>query len=114
MAVLPDATDALDGCVLSEDVTDDTREAEDTFLGASIVVLLSNAGIDGFLNSPLMEGLLVGREAIVLAPNLETGPSGALFSGLGVLERGMMVEGDWNPWTEARTVLGGAVFAVVV
>lgn len=104
IAVLAEVTDALEGFVPSPDVAEEPRDAEDTFLGVSTVVLLFNVGIDGFLNNPLIDGRLVGRAAKVLAPNLETEASGPRFSGLGVLDRATVgVLGGRMPWTEART-----------
>jgi hypothetical protein len=104
MPVLADATDTLEGFVPSPDVADEPRDAEDTFLGVCVTVFLFIVGIDGFLNSPLIDGRLVGRAAKVLAPNLETETSGPFFSGLGVLDRARAgVLGGRIPPTEART-----------
>jgi hypothetical protein len=96
-----DVVDALDGFVPSQDVADDLCEADDTFRGVTAAALLLSAGMDGFLNRPLREGLdLTDRAAMVLDPNLDAGVSGTRFSGLGVLERP-------NP-----AAAGGGIFAI--
>jgi hypothetical protein len=103
-AVIPvpaEVTETLEGIVPSPDVAEEPRDADDTFLGVSVVAGLFSVGIDGFLNSPLIDGRLVGLAARVLAPNLDMETSCPCFSGLGVLDRGMA--GGGIPPMEART-----------
>ena len=111
-AVLADATDTLEGFVPSPDVADEPRDAEDIFLGVSGEALLPKDGIDGFLKRPLIDGLLVGLAATVLAPNREAETSGAAFEGLGVRERARLaVAGGCMPCTDDRTpFLSGNLF----
>ena len=103
MAVLADLTEAVEGP--SPEVADDPREAEDTFLGVSATALLSKLGIDGFLNNPLIDGLLLGRAANVFDPNLGVGASGLCLSGLGVRDLVLRIAGAGGciAWTEDRT-----------
>lgn len=109
VAVLADTTDEPDGP--SPDVAEDPREAEEIFLGGSVLALLSNADTDGFLKRPLIEGRFVGLAASVLDPYLGTVISEPLLSGLGVLDCGMLLgAGDWNP----RIVFRTGVFDVVL
>ena len=97
--VLPDAAEAPEGFDPSLDVADESREVVETFLGVSFAAVLLIFGIEGFLNRPLMDGLLVGgRAATVLAPNFDTVTSGPRFSGLGDLDWGiLLVVGDRRP-----------------
>lgn len=103
--VLPDATEALDGIVPSQDVTDEPRETRDAFLGASPPSL----DCDGFLNKPLTEGRLVGgRGARVFEVDLGIETSGSRFPGLGVLVRGAAIAlGGGIPYMDVRPCFDG-------
>lgn len=110
-------TDGLEACVPSPDVADEPLETVDAFLDASALAF-AWAGTWDFLNSPFVDGRLVGRGAANdLAPGLSTGTSGARFPGLGVREgdiwfavsgcipcteartgRGVILDGVWNDW----------------
>ena len=95
-AVLVEAFEAPEPAAPSQDVADDPRDAEETFLGVLAAGFLSGADIDGFL-SPLSEGFdRTDRSAAVLDPNLGVGISWRGFSGLGVVSRAMpLILGDW-------------------
>lgn len=106
-----DVAETLEGVVVSFDVADDFRDGVTAFRGVSAAVLFI-AWMDGFLKSPLIEGLLVGFGATrVLEPNFEAATSSFRFSGLGVLERGKRGEaGGGIPCIDVRTVLPGVAF----
>jgi hypothetical protein len=108
MAVLPEATDALEGFVPSYDAVDDPRDAKDPFLGASAAPSFPCTGAAGFLNRPLTDGRLVGgRGARILEADLGTGMSGARFSGLGVLDRRAAIAlGGGTPYMDVRLFAG--------
>lgn len=109
-AVPVEVTETLDGVVVSLDVADDFRDVvvAVALRGVSTAALFK-AWTDGFLKSPLIDGLLVGRGAArVLEPILETVTSSFRFSGLGVLERGNRGEGGGGiPCVDVRTVFPG-------
>lgn len=110
-AVPVDVTETLEGVVVSLDVADDFRDAGVALRGVSTAALFI-AWTDGFLKSPLIDGLLVGRGAArVLDANVEPGTSSFRFSGLGVLERGKRGEaGGGIPCIDVRTDLPGVAF----
>jgi hypothetical protein len=89
--VLPDAADALEAFVPSPDATEDPREAS-VFLGGSATIDFPKADVDGFFFKPRVDGLLTsGRGARVLDVDWGTRISGPRLSGLGVLERAMVI-----------------------
>jgi hypothetical protein len=111
MAVLPDATEALEVAVPSYEATEDPREASDAFLGVSAV--FPRAWAEGFLRKPLMDGRLAGgRGARLFEADLAIGTSGAGLPGLGVLTRGTASAlGGGIPNMDARTGFAGVFFA---
>lgn len=103
--MLPDATEAPEGFDPSLEVAEEPRDVVDTFRGVSVAAVLLRLGIEGFLKRPLIDGRLAGgRVASVLAPNFDTVTSGPRFSGLGVLEWGiLLMVGEGRPCMEDRT-----------